>query len=67
MGKQILFCTDYGNRPLEASEELCDQAGDTLFALLALLNDLNISEKEILEKTMARYEARMKQLLNEKE
>ena len=65
LGKSILLSTDYGTRKAVPSEDLKAQAGDTLFALLALFSDLSISEEEVLKDVLARYEARMKELNEE--
>ena len=65
LGKAILLSTDYGTRKALKNEELSRQAGDTLFALLALFSDLSISDEEVLRDVLSRYEARMKELPEE--
>ena len=65
LGKQILNSSDYGLRPVEKNDELSSKAGDTLFALLALLSDLGLNEEELLAEVLSRYEARMKELTKE--
>jgi hypothetical protein len=65
LGKTILFSTDYGTRKAVKNDELSRQAGDTLFALLALFSDLSISDEEVLRDVLSRYEARMKELPEE--
>ena len=65
LGKEILNSTDYGLRPVEKNEALSSKAGDALFALLALLSDLGLSEEEVLAEVLQRYEARMLELKEE--
>ena len=63
LGKAILLSSDYGMRKAEISEDLICEAGDTLFALLALFEDLRINAEDVLEDTLRRYHARMAELI----
>ncbi|MBR2769468.1 MAG: MazG-like family protein [Solobacterium sp.] len=62
LGKAVLMSTDYGMRKAVITDELLEEAGDTLFALLALFSDLSLNEEEVLEDVLKRYRSRMEQL-----
>ena len=67
LGTALLGSSDYGLRELSVSEDIKEEAGNLLFSLLALLNDFDIDENEVLDQVIARYEERMKEVLGEED
>ena len=65
LGKALLGSSDYGLRELNTNEEIREEAGNLLFSLLALMNDFDIDENEVLDQVITRYEERMKEVLGE--
>ena len=61
LGKTILEATDYGMRPAEPTASYRRQAGETLFALAALLSESGIDPDSILDEILAEYRKRMEE------
>ncbi len=61
LGKTILDATDYGLHSAEPTDAFRKQAGETLFALEALLSESGINPEEILEEILADYRSRMEE------
>ncbi len=66
LGKALLGSSDYGYQELNTTEEIKEEAGNLLFSLLALMNDFEIDENEVLDQVIERYEARMKEVIGQK-
>lgn len=58
VAKDMNESTDYGEKPEELSVKE-DEIGDTLFALLALSENLNIDAEQALDKALKKYRNRM--------
>ena len=48
LGKELLKASDYGKRSPVLTAEATEEAGDCLFSLLALMNELGIDAQEAL-------------------
>jgi len=59
LGKELVVGTNYGEKPLEASENLAEEIGDVFFTLLLLANALDLDIEECFAKTMEKCEKRM--------
>ena len=58
MGKELLKSSAYGSRPLQTTRAITEEAGDCLFSLLALMNELQINAEEALQSVLGKYEQR---------
>jgi len=59
LGKEILKATDYGKSECRPGADLTEEAGDCLFSLLALMNDLDIDAEQALQTVLQKYERRI--------
>ena len=55
LSKEIMAATDYGYEDIDATDELIEKLGDTLFAALNLCNILGVDASAALNATLARY------------
>lgn len=58
LAKEILKASDYGARPVCATEGMAEEAGDCLFAVLNLCDVLGIDAGAALGAALLKYEAR---------
>lgn len=58
VAKDLNESTDYGETPSDV-EVAEDELGDTLFALLALAEELDVDAGEALDTALAKYESRL--------
>lgn len=61
LGKELLKASNYGKCEPQATAAAAQEAGDCLFSLLALMNDLGIDAQEALQTVMTKYEQRILQ------
>ncbi len=61
LGKEILKSTAYGSCKFQLTGSFADEAGDCLFALLALMCEAGINAEESLHAALAKYERRFAQ------
>ncbi|MBD3207979.1 MAG: nucleotide pyrophosphohydrolase [Candidatus Nealsonbacteria bacterium] len=60
VAKEILENSDYGKRETESSKELADEMGDAFYSLISLANYFGIDLDRTLDKTLEKYEERLK-------
>jgi NTP pyrophosphatase (non-canonical NTP hydrolase) len=58
LGKEVTESTDYGAAPGAVDIDR-DELGDTLFALLALAEELDVDASAALEQSLEKYERRI--------
>lgn len=58
LSKEILNSSQYGSTSCSPTEEISDEMGDCLFALLCLCNSLNINADDALQHALKKYETR---------
>lgn len=59
LSKELLKASDYGKRPLAATEAMKDELGDCVFSLLCLCGVLELDAEEALDGALAKYERRI--------
>ena len=61
LGKELLKATDYGKADFQPNDRITLEAGDCLFSLLALMNELGIDAQQALNSVLHKYEQRIQQ------
>jgi len=61
LGKEIIKSTNYGKEGFMKTSEMAEEAGDCLFSLLALCNELDIDAEKALLQALCKYRQRFKQ------
>jgi NTP pyrophosphatase (non-canonical NTP hydrolase) len=59
--KEVLKSSSYGREKVTTNEEMKDEMGDVLFALLAAANSLDVDLEESLEKVLEKYRKRLRE------
>ncbi len=57
--KELLKSSEYGRRPITATEEMKEEMGDCIFSLLCLCNSLHLDAEEALKAALEKYQRRM--------
>ncbi len=58
LSKELLKSSDYGKKPLTASEEMEEELGDCIFSLLCLCNSLQLDGETALHTALEKYRKR---------
>lgn len=58
LSKEIIAATDYGYEDIDATDEILEEIGDVLFAVLNLCNIMGIDASAALTATLKRYNRR---------
>ena len=58
LGKELLKSSSYGSVPVQPNAAIAEEAGDCLFSLLALMDELHLNAEEALQAVLAKYEQR---------
>jgi len=61
LGKEIIKASDYGKKDFDKTLQMTEEAGDCLFSLLALCEELGIDGEEALKGALDKYRARLKE------
>ena len=61
VSKEVLKGTDYGRVPFSKTDELPEEVGDVLFALIQFANESGVDLDESLKAVMRKYEKRIKE------
>ena len=59
LGKELLKASGYGKHALQPTAAAAEEAGDCLFSLLALMNELGIDAQQALQNALFKYERRI--------
>lgn len=60
VAKEILIMSNYGRTPIKYREELKAELGDVLYSLITIANTFNIDLEDSLQKTLEKYEKRLR-------
>lgn len=58
LGKELLKSSAYGSQPVQVNDAIAEEAGDCLFALLALMDELQINAEDALQAVLDKYQLR---------